>query len=114
MGKSKQEFERMRYVIFTEPLTEKEFVDDFFQQDDEGTLRQKASIRDWNCEEDDYNELFKDDPKYKELNSPNPEKVDLTGAIPIKPKPSEKSPTSERKTERPKPRPPVLALSHKP
>lgn len=69
MGASKQEFERMRYVIFTEPLTEKEFVDDFFQQDDEGTLRQKSSIRDWNCEEDDYNEVFKDDPKYKELNS---------------------------------------------
>ena len=59
MGASKKEYERMNYVIFTEPLTNEEFHRAFSGNE---------HIRDWSREPDDYNEKFKDDPIYKKLN----------------------------------------------
>ncbi len=59
MGASKQEFEKMRYSVFTEPLTEKEFSERY---------KYDISINNnWHREPDDYEKLFKDDPKHKEL-----------------------------------------------
>ena len=62
MGASKREFEKMNYVIFTQPLSEQEFNDRFYQP-------QKESIRDWTREPDDYKENFKTDTVYKQLNN---------------------------------------------
>ena len=59
MGVNKVEQEKMRYVIFTEPLDERQFYNEYFNRD---------SVRDWKCEPDDYEALFKDDSKYKELS----------------------------------------------
>lgn len=61
MGASKREYERMNYVILTDPLTELEFFERFQKPN-------KEIIKDWSAEPDDYNDNFKDDPVYKKLN----------------------------------------------
>ena len=61
MGANKIEYERMNYVILTEPLTDKEFFERFYENNE-------SFVKDWSAEPDDYNDNFKDDPIYNKLN----------------------------------------------
>lgn len=60
MGMGRDEREKMVYFITTDPMTEKEFFNNFTQPC-------SKYIKDWTRDLDDYN-LYKDDPKFKELN----------------------------------------------
>ena len=60
MGQSREDFEKMRYVVFTEPLTEMEFFKSY--------TKDSSTVSNWHREPDDYNNLFKNDEFYKELD----------------------------------------------
>jgi hypothetical protein len=60
MGASKKEHEKMTYFITTDPMTGLEYINNFTQPC-------SKFIKDWSREPDDYY-LYKDDPKFKELN----------------------------------------------
>ncbi len=59
MGASKREHEKMTYFITTEPLTEREFFENF--------MPSSKMFKDWTREPNDY-DLYKDNEEFKELN----------------------------------------------
>ena len=59
MGASKKEAEKLRYYFYTHPMTVEEYHNEF---------EYSEYIKGYNVEPDDYEKLFKDDPKFKELN----------------------------------------------
>ena len=67
MGASKQEFEKMRYVIFTEPMTNEDFIKEYYDEEVDGDRFLRTNIKDWKCEPEDYEELFAEDTKFQEL-----------------------------------------------
>ena len=59
MGANKREAEKLRYSFYTHPMTVEEYHNEF---------EYNEYIKGYSVEPDDYEKLFKDDPKYRELN----------------------------------------------